>query len=116
MSTIETVNALERRLNASIPRQVIQNGVANRLQQIGRTAKIAGFRPGKIPAKILERHYGVEAHQEVMDDVLQRFFAHEAKENKLRVAGYPQFEIKPADPADEKIEFSATFEIYPMLK
>jgi len=113
MSTIETVNALERRLNASIPRQVIQNGVANRLQQIGRTAKIAGFRPGKIPAKILERHYGVEAHQEVMDDVLQRFFAHEAKENKLRVAGYPQFEIKPADPTDEKIEFSATFEIYP---
>lgn len=113
MSTIETVSALERRLNASIPQQVIQSGVANRLQQIGRTAKIAGFRPGKIPAKILQQYYGMQAHQEVMDDVLKRFFAHEAKENKLRVAGYPQFEIKPADATAEKIEFSATFEIYP---
>ncbi len=116
MSSIETVSTLERRLNASIPKQVIQSGVANRLQQIGRTAKIAGFRPGKIPAKILQQYYGSQAHQEVMDDVLQRLFAQEAKEKKLRVAGSPQFEIKPTDSAAEAIEFSATFEIYPEVE
>lgn len=116
MSSIETVSNLERRLNASIPQQVIKSGVAHRLQQIGRTAKIAGFRPGKIPAKVLERHYGMQVRREVLDDTLQRFFEHEAKENKLRVAGHPQFEIKPTDPAAEAIEFSATFEIYPELE
>lgn len=113
MSSVETVSALERRLTASVPQQVIRGEVAARLKNIGRTAKIAGFRPGKIPAKILEQHYGAQAHQEALGNALQRSFAEAAQNNNLKVAGYPQFEIKTADPDAEQIEYSATFEVYP---
>lgn len=113
MSSVETVSALERRLNASIPQQVIRGEVATRLKKIGRTAKIAGFRPGKVPAKILEQHYGAQAHQEALGDALQRSFAEAAQLNNLRVAGYPQFEIKTNDLNADLIEYSATFEVYP---
>ncbi|MDH4286481.1 MAG: trigger factor [Gallionella sp.] len=113
MSSVETVSALERRLNASISQQVIRGAVAARLKNIGRTAKIAGFRPGKIPPKILEQHYGAQAHQEALGDALQRSFEEVAQQNNLRVAGYPQFEVKTNDPHAEQVEYSATFEVYP---
>lgn len=113
MSSVETVSALERRLNASIPQQIIRSEVAARLKKIGRTAKISGFRPGKIPAKILEQHYGAQAHQEALGEVLQRSFAEAAQTNDLKVAGEPQFEIKTNDLNADQIEYSATFEVYP---
>lgn len=113
MSSVETVSALERRLNASIPQQVIRGEVAVRLKKIGRTAKISGFRPGKIPAKVLEQHYGAQAHHEALGDALQRSFAEAAQLNNLRVAGYPQFEIKTNDLNADLIEYSAIFEVYP---
>lgn len=113
MSSVETVSALERRLNASIPQQAIRSEVADRLKNIGRTAKIAGFRPGKIPAKILEQHYGAQAHREALGEALQRSFAEAAQTNSLKVAGYPQFELKTNDLSADQIEYSATFEVYP---
>lgn len=113
MSSVETVSALERRLNASIPQQAIVGQVAARLKNIGRTAKIAGFRPGKIPNKILEQYYGAQAHQEALGEALQRSFEEAAQSNNLKVAGYPEFDVKTADLKAENIEYSATFEVYP---
>lgn len=113
MSSVDTVSALERRLNASIPQQAIRAQVAARLKNIGRTAKIPGFRPGKVPVKVLEQHYGAQAQQEVLGEALQKSFAEAAESNKLRVAGYPQFELKSSDLDAEQIEYSATFEVYP---
>jgi trigger factor len=113
MSSVETVSALERRLNASIPQQAIRGEVAARLKKIGRSAKIAGFRPGKAPVKILEQHYGAQAHQEALGDALQRSFAEAVETNNLNVAGHPQFEIKTNDLNADQIEYSATFEVYP---
>src|ERR1019366_6975721 len=75
MSSVETVSALERRLNASIPQQTIQSVVSDRLKNIGRRVRIAGFRPGKVPAKIVEQYYGAQARQEALGDALQRSFA-----------------------------------------
>ena len=113
MASVETVSALERRLNASIPQQVINSQVSARLKNIGRNVKIAGFRPGKVPAKIVEQYYGAQARQEILGDALQRSFAEAAQNNNLKVAGFPKFEVKTKDPNAEQIEYSATFEVYP---
>ncbi len=113
MSSVETVSALERRLNASIPQQLIRSQVSQRLKSIGRNAKIAGFRPGKVPAKIVEQYYGEQARQEALSDALQRSFSEAAQNNKLMVAGFPKFEIKTKDMNADQIEYSATFEVYP---
>jgi len=113
MSNVETLGGLQRRLNASIPQQLIRGEVENRLKRLGRTAKVHGFRPGKVPFKVLEQQYGASVQQEVLGDTLQRSFAEAAVVNKLQVAGYPQFEIKTTDLNAPQIEFSATFEVYP---
>jgi trigger factor len=113
MSSVETVSALERRLNASIPQQVIRADMATRLKNIARKAKVAGFRPGKVPAKVIEQQYGAQMHQEALGDALQRSFNEAALSNKLRVAGYPQFDVKTKDLNAEQIEYSAVFEVYP---
>ena len=113
MPSVETVSALERRLNASIPQQAIHSQVSARLKNIGRSVKIAGFRPGKVPAKIVEQFYGAQARQEVLGDALQRSFTEAAQNNNLRVAGFPKFEIKTKDLNADQIEYSATFEVYP---
>jgi trigger factor len=113
MSSVETVSALERRIDASIPQQSIRAEVTARLKKIGRNAKIPGFRPGKVPNKILEQHYGAQAHQEALGEALQRSFAEAAQINSLKVAGYPQFDIKTTDLNAGQIEYSATFEVYP---
>jgi trigger factor len=113
MSSVETVSALERRLNASIPQQVINSQVSDRLKNIGRNVKIAGFRPGKVPAKIVEQYYGAQARQEILGDALQRSFTEAAQSNNLKVAGFPKFEVKTKDLNADQIEYSATFEVYP---
>lgn len=113
MSNIETLGGLQRRLSASIPQQQLRGEVESRLKRIGRTAKVHGFRPGKVPFKVLEQQYGSSVHQEVLGETLQRSFAEAAVTNKLQVAGYPQFEIKTSDLNAPQIEYSATFEVYP---
>ncbi|MFA6015000.1 MAG: trigger factor [Gallionellaceae bacterium] len=113
MSSLEILDGLQRRLNVSIPQAQMRLAIEARLKQLGRTAKVHGFRPGKVPFKIIEQQYGQEVHQEVLGDNLQQTFAQAVQENKLQVAGYPQFEIKTKDLKAPEIEYSATFEVYP---
>lgn len=112
-SNVEDLGALERRLNVSIPQEKIETEVESRLKRLARTAKIHGFRPGKVPLKIVTQQYGPQVRQEVMGDVLQKNFSEAVREQKLRVAGYPHFEPKQVAEDTSQFEFSATFEVYP---
>ena len=113
MSSIEIMSGLERRLNASIPLQLIGSEMEARLKTLARTAEVPGFRPGKVPFKILEQKHGAKIQQEVLQDALRQSFAKEVQENQLKVVGYPTFEVKTADPDALWVEYSATFEVYP---
>ncbi|MEO6422334.1 MAG: trigger factor family protein, partial [Candidatus Nitrotoga sp.] len=98
MSSIEIMSGLERRLNASIPLQLVSSEMEARLKNMARTAEVPGFRPGKVPFKILEQKHGAQIQQEVLQDALRRSFAKEAQDSQLRVVGYPAFEVKSTDP------------------
>ena len=112
-SNVETLGLLERRLNVTVPQEKIETEVESRLKRIARTAKIRGFRSGKVPLKIVLQQYGPQVRQEVMGDVLQKSFGEAVLEQKLRVAGYPRFEAKEVTENALQFEFSATFEVYP---
>jgi trigger factor len=75
-----------------------------------------GFRPGKVPLKVVAQQYGPQVRQEVLGDAMQKSFGEAVRNQNLRVAGYPRFDLKP--PADGAAEFhySATFEVYPDVK
>lgn len=115
-ATIEKVSNLERRLNVSLPLQEIESEVASRLKRLARSVKMHGFRPGKVPYRLVEAQYGGQVRQEVVGDALQKTFGEAVRQQNLRVAGYPRFEAKPpaaAEGAAADVEFSATFEVYP---
>jgi trigger factor len=73
---------------------------------------MAGFRPGKVPLKLVEKTYGPQVRSEVIGDAVQRSFSDAVRDQKLRVAGYPRIERNEGAPEGE-LQFSATFEVYP---
>ncbi len=112
-SNVENLGALERRLSVSVPHETIETEMENRIKRLARTAKIPGFRPGKVPLRIVQQQYGPQVRQEVLGDVLQKSFSEAVREQKLRLAGPPRFEPKAAAESASEFEFSAIFEVYP---
>ena len=99
----------------AVPAEQIDREVEQRLRKLSRTVRLDGFRPGKVPLKIVAQHYGPQVRSEVIGDAVQKAFSEVVQEQKLRVAGYPRIERKEG--GDEKqLTFSATFEIYPEVK
>jgi trigger factor len=115
MSTQENVatSSLERRIDLTVVMADIDADVNQRLQKLARTVKMAGFRPGKVPFKMVEQNYGPQARSEAIGAAVEKSFAAKIQEQKLRVAGFPKIEPKPAANGDSQIEFSAIFEVYP---
>ena len=115
-TAVETLEKLERRLTISFPIADVQSEVEKRLKVRARTAKAPGFRPGKVPMKMVAAQYGYQVESEVLNDKVGRAFAVAADENKLRVAGYPSIEAKTGDDvAEGTLAFNATFEVYPEI-
>jgi trigger factor len=114
-ATIEKVSALERRLKVSLPAQEIDGEVQNRLLRLARNVRMHGFRPGKVPFRLVQKQYGGQVRQEVLGDALQKTFGEAVKQQNLRVAGYPRFEAAPTESSSD-FEFSATFEVYPEIQ
>jgi trigger factor len=114
-ANVENLGTLERRVSMSVPVRDIEKKVDERLKQLARNVKMPGFRPGKVPMKIVAQTYGPQVRNEVLGDAVQKSFSDAVKEANLRVAGYPKIEKKDEAGA-EALEFSATFEIYPEVK
>ena len=112
-ANLETLSALERRLSVSLPATDIDHEVESRLKRLSRTVKIHGFRPGKVPLKVVEQHYGPQVRQEVLGDVMQKSFGEAVRQQNLKVAGYPRFELAPRTDGAMEFQYRATFEIYP---
>src|SRR6266704_2392858 len=114
-TSIEALSRLERRLNMAVPAEQIDREVEHRLRKLSRTVRLDGFRPGKVPLKIVAQHYGPQVRSEVIGDAVQKAFSEVVQEQKLKVAGYPRIERREGGDA-KQLSFSATFEIYPEVK
>jgi trigger factor len=111
-TTIENLSALERRLTMAVPTADIEKQVDERLKRIARTVKMAGFRPGKVPMKLVAQQYGPQVRSEVIGDAVEKAFSDAVRGQNLRVAGYPK--VEPRQGGDGgSLEFTATFEVYP---
>src|SRR5688500_14319538 len=114
-ANVETLGALERRVSMRLPVEDIDRQVDERLKKLARNVRMPGFRPGKVPLKLIAQTYGPQVRSEVLGDAVQKSFTDAVKQANLRVAGYPRIEKK--DGADAAaLEFSATFEVYPEVK
>ena len=113
---LETLSGLERRLNVAVPLAEIETEVLSRLKNIGRTAKMPGFRPGKVPFKVVQQQYGASVRQEVLGATLEKSFGDAVRQQNLNVAGYPKFEPSQIGEGAADFQYSATFEVYPEIR
>ncbi|OFZ97732.1 MAG: trigger factor [Betaproteobacteria bacterium RIFCSPLOWO2_02_FULL_62_17] len=114
-TNLETLSQLERRLTMAVPAQEIDKEIEERLKKLSRTVRMHGFRPGKVPLKIVAQQYGPQVRSEVIGDAVQKAFDRAVEENKLRVAGNPRIEPNVVEDTSQ-LSFAATFEVYPELK
>ena len=113
--TVETLEKLERKITLSLPLADIQTEVESRLKRLVRTVKMDGFRPGKVPMKVVSERYGYSVQYEVLNDKVGEAFASAASEANLRVAGQPRITEKEGAP-EGQATFDAVFEVFPEVK
>ena len=112
-TSLETLGELERRLTMSVPVAEIESEIQQRLARLAKNVKVPGFRPGKVPLKMVAQQYGPQVRSDVISDAVKTNFADAIREQNLRIAGNPRIEPKPEAAAPDQLEFSAIFEIYP---
>ncbi len=109
---IENTGPLERKLALSVEIATVEREVGQRLKKLSRTLRMPGFRPGKVPMKMIERSHGPQVESEVLGEAISQGLAAAIKEHDLRVAGEPH--IERGEAGDEtQLAFTATFEVYP---
>jgi trigger factor len=113
--SVATPGPLERTLTLSVPIAAIDAEIGSRIRNLAKTARMQGFRPGKVPLRMVERMYGMQVRQEVLSSQIERAFAESVRGQNLRVAGNPKIEAvnPPPGTTPSDIQFSASFEIYP---
>ena len=112
---VENLGKLERRLHIAVPVAEIEKEVDTRLKRLSRTVRMAGFRPGKVPMKMVSQQYGFQVHNEVLNEKIGSAFSKAVEDNQLRVAGSPNITASK-EAADATVAFDATFEVYPEVQ
>ncbi len=113
--SVESTGALERKMTVVVPEERIEKEVESRLKSLSKSAKLDGFRPGKVPFNIVRQRYGQQVRDEVMGEVIQSTYYEAVVQEQLNPAGAPTIEPELSEPG-KGLEYHATFEVYPEVK
>ncbi|HUD97891.1 MAG TPA: trigger factor family protein, partial [Woeseiaceae bacterium] len=92
MVTVEATGTLQRRMRVELPADRIEQEIESRLKKVGRTARIKGFRPGKIPVKVVRQRFGGQIRQEVLSDLMQKSYSDAVLQENLNPVANPRIE------------------------
>jgi trigger factor len=113
--SVEAIGTLERRMQVQVPAERIDKAINDRLQKLSRTVRLKGFRPGKVPPKIVRQQFGEQVRQEVLSDLLQQTYVEAITQEKLNPAGAPK--IEPVELIEGKdLAYNAVFEVVPEIE
>ncbi len=113
--SVENTSVLGRRIKVTVPAERVEQEFVARIKRLGGQVKLPGFRPGKVPAKVLEKKFGGQVMGEIASDLIQTTFQEAVGQESLRPAGGPK--IDPGKPMrGQEFEYTAEFEVYPELK
>lgn len=113
--SVETTGGLGRRMTVQIPADRIDQQVENKLQQLARSVRLDGFRPGKVPLSVVKKRYGDQVRQETAGELIASSYEEALQKENLRPAGEPSIEQTQNQPGME-LQYVATFEIYPEVE
>jgi len=109
--SVESIGSLGRKLSVSVPADRLQTAVGSRLRELSRSVRLNGFRPGKVPVKVIEQRFGAQVRSEVYGDVVRETFGEALRQQNLQPVGQP--EINAEGGASEEVRYTATFEVAP---
>jgi trigger factor len=112
--SLVSAKGLERRLEVTVPGELVATRVDQRLKDLARTARLKGFRPGKVPMSVVRKQYGGQVHSEAVTDLMQKSFLEAVTREKLRPAGDPRIEPLQVAPGAE-LRYAAVFEVLPEI-
>ena len=113
--SVETTSGLERRLTVGVPADRVDTAVDKRLQEAARNVRLPGFRPGKVPMRVMQQRFGAGVRQEVLGEVISQSFQEAVISENLRPAGQPSIEARKMD-VGQDVEYTATFEVFPAVE
>lgn len=112
--SVDQAEGLERRMKVQVPAERVEDAVEQKLRTVGRNAKISGFRPGKVPLKVLRQRFGDSVRQEVVSELLQSTYPEALGEAELTPAGQPRIELDEQAPG-AGLAYTAIFDVYPEI-
>ncbi|MGB2682650.1 MAG: trigger factor [Candidatus Competibacter sp.] len=110
--SVETLSDLERRVTVQVPAERLAKEIQDRLQSLSRRVKVDGFRPGKVPLKLVQRLYGDQVRYEAVSELMQNSLHEALTAEKLNPLGGPRIEPKSLEDGQD-LEYCATFEVLP---
>ncbi len=113
--SVETTKGLNRKLTVQLPGEQLEKAFDERLRSLSKTVKLAGFRAGKIPLKVIRQKYGAGVKQEVLEDLIKRSYSDAINQENLKPAGLPHIDTKPVE-IGQDFQFIATFEVFPEVE
>ncbi len=113
--SVENVSNLERKVTVGIPAEQIESALASRMNEVSKTVKLDGFRPGKVPKKVIEKRFGPALRGEVIEKAIQESIFEALNQENINPAGMPSIEsVKDEDGQD--VEYVAKLEVYPEIE
>ena len=111
---LESPSALERQFTITIPTGDVETEFEAKLAETAKRVRIDGFRPGKVPAKVVRQRYGQAIRQEIVSDLMEKSLGEALSEHEVKPIGQPKIDdVKFEEGSD--FSFKATFEVFPEL-
>lgn len=114
--SVERQEGLERTLKVEIPSDRIEGAVEERLSRLQRQVRLDGFRPGKVPMRVVRTRYGGQVRQEVVGELIQSTLQEAVTQVEMQPAGSPRIDSADEQPEEGGMAYTATFEVYPEVE
>ena len=110
--SVESTSTLERKMTVQVPAEEVSAEVESRLKKVSKTARLDGFRKGKVPFSVVRKRFGGQIRREVLGDLIESSYRNALMEEKLNPAGQPSIEPSSMEQGKD-LEYTATFEVFP---
>ncbi len=113
--SVETTSGLGRRMTVQIPAEQMDQQVDSKLQQLTRSVRLDGFRPGKVPLSVVKKRYEDQVRKETAAELIASTYEQALQQENLKPAGEPSIE-QTRNRSGEELEYVAVFDVYPEVE
>lgn len=116
LKSVEDISATKKRLTIEIPAETIEKEIRDSFEKVRRKSTIPGFRTGKAPIELIEKRFGKEVEQDVLDRIVPHGYVEALKEADITPAANPVLEEKFDFKRNQPLSMTLTVEVMPKIE